>query len=55
MTPQIKIRKKSGRTTKQKNENLGKKELAATARQRLSNTNKKNRLKTITKYKQQKK
>ena len=37
----MKIRKKSGRTKIKKNENLGKKELAATARQRLSNANKK--------------
>ena len=35
MTPKIKIRKKSGRTKIKKTENLGKKELAATARQRL--------------------
>ena len=41
MTPKIKIRKKSGRGKLKKNENLGKKELAATARQRLSNANKK--------------
>ena len=34
MTPKIKSRKKSGRK-KMFNENLGKKELAATARQRL--------------------
>ena len=41
MTPKIKIRKKSGRKKLKETENLGKKELAATARQRLSNANKK--------------
>ena len=41
MTPKIKIRKKSGR--KKKNENLGKKELAATAKQRLPKKKKRNK------------
>ena len=40
MTKTIKFQKKTGRTKFKKTENLGKKELAATARQRLSNTNK---------------
>ena len=41
MTTKIKIRKKSGRKNFKKNENLGKKELAATARQTLPPTKKK--------------
>ena len=39
MTTNIKIRKKSGRKKLKNTENLGKKELAETAWQRLSNTN----------------